>query len=321
MSVLVIAEHNNKTLRTSVLNTLTAARQLSDSISVLVAGFDCESVVEELKFVEGVDKILISNHRVYQHNLAETLTPLILNCLGESQYILAAATTFGKNILPRVAAALNASQVSEAVEIVDKNTYRRPVYAGNAIARVRAHDPVQVVTVRPTAFEPAKIVEKTAATCSQVNFVSDNILSLWLSENLQSAEKPELSSYSMVIAGGRGVGNKENFARLMRIAERLGAAFGASRAAVDSGMAPNDMQIGQTGQIVAPKIYIAVGISGAIQHLAGMKDSGIIVAINSDPEAPIFQVADYGLVGDIEQILPEWEALLETGLIQGKLTC
>ena len=310
MTVLVIAEHDHQHLKLSTRSTITAASTLNQAITVLIAGFQCQSVAEECQKIQGVDAILLADHEVYQHFLAESITPLILSCATSMTHILAPATTFGKNTMPRVAAKLAVSQISEVSDVVDERTYRRPIYAGNAIATVRSNDSVQVITVRSSAFEAALDGSQSAAV-SCIDFIADNQCSSFVSEEMHQSDRPELSSADIVISGGRGLQNKENFERLMRIADRMGAAIGASRAAVDVEMAPNDFQVGQTGQVVAPKLYIAVGISGAIQHLAGMKDSKIIVAINKDPDAPIFQVADYGLVADLADVLPEWERVLD----------
>ena len=310
MTALVIAEHDHQHLKPSTRSTITAALQLSQEIALLVAGFQCHSVVEECQKIQGVKTVLSADHEVYQHPLAESITPLILECAQSATYILAPATTFGKNTLPRVAAKLGVSQVSDIIEVVDECTYRRPIYAGNAIATVQSKDAVQVITVRSSAFEAASDGSQVAPV-NVIGFIADNQSSTFLREELHLSDRPELSSAQIVISGGRGLQTKESFERLMKIADRMGAAMGASLAAVDASMAPNDFQVGQTGQIVAPTLYIAVGISGAIQHLAGMKESKIIVAINRDPDAPIFQIADYGLVADLADVLPEWEDALD----------
>lgn len=309
MTILVVAEHDQQRTKPSTLSAITAASKLGDEVNVLVAGHECQSVAQELQSIEGVSQVLLADHEVYRYPLAESFTPLILQCAKEVSHLLAPATTFGKNILPRVAASLNVGQVSDIIEVVDQQTYKRPIYAGNAIATVKSADSIQVITVRSSAFKTA-IKGSSKADLINIDFVVDNKFSTFVSEELHGSDRPELSSADIVVSGGRGLQNKENFERLMEIAGQMGAAIGASRAAVDSGMAPNDFQVGQTGQVVAPKLYIAVGISGAIQHLAGMKDSKIIVAINKDPDAPIFQVADYGLVADLKDVLPQWEAIL-----------
>lgn len=309
MTILVVAEHDHNKPRPATLRTITAAAQLGTEIKVLVAGYQCQAVAQSLQTIEHVSAILLADHEAYRYPLAESFTPLILQCSNDVTHILAPATTFGKNILPRVAASLDSAQISDIIEVVDQQTYRRPIYAGNAIATVKLTAAVQLVTVRAAAFEAATAGAKQAQI-TPVNFIADNDLSAFVNEESHASDRPELTSADIVVSGGRGLQNKENFTRLMKIAERMGAAMGASRAAVDSGMAPNDFQVGQTGQVVAPKLYFAVGISGAIQHLAGMKDSKIIVAINKDPDAPIFQVADYGLVADLNDVLPQWEAAL-----------
>lgn len=308
MTILVVAEHDQKQLKPSTLSTITAALKIEGDVKVLVAGYQCESVVQSLRAIAGIE-VLLADHEAYQHLLAESFAPLIVHCAKDVTHIFAPATTFGKNILPRVAALLDVAQVSDIIEVVDRQTYRRPIYAGNAIATVKSSDPVQVVTVRSTAFEPAT-VGSTQAKLTTIDFIAENNVSTFISEELHGSDRPELTSADIVVSGGRGLQTKENFERLVKIANQMGAAIGASRAAVDSGMAPNDLQVGQTGQVVAPKVYFAVGISGAIQHLAGMKDSKIIVAINKDPDAPIFQIADYGLVADLQEVLPQWEAAL-----------
>ncbi len=309
MSVLVVAEHHNQALRPATLNAITAALQIKSEVQVLVAGYQCQPVAEILRRVNGVKTVLVADHPSYQHLLAESLAPLILHCASSATHILAPATTFGKNVMPRVAAKLNVAQISDVIAVVDENTYRRPIYAGNALLTVKSLDPIKVMTIRATAFSPAAMANTQAALTS-IDFVAENKQSQFVRQELHVSDRPELSSADLVISGGRGLQSKQNFERLMKIADRLGAAIGASRAAVDAGMAPNDFQVGQTGQVVAPKLYIAVGISGAIQHLAGMKDSKLIVAINKDAEAPIFQIADYGLIADINELLGQWEQVL-----------
>lgn len=315
MSVLVIAEHSHSKLAASTLNTLTAAAQLGQPIQVLVAGINLESIIKTVQSIAGVTEILVADHRNYEHFLAESWAPLIAHLAQQSvSHVLAPATTFGKNILPRAAALLKVAQISDIMAIVDHNTYQRPIYAGNAIATVRSQDPVQMITVRPTAFAPAVVgAVQPNIKVTAVTKVVEQQQSRFVREEQQPAERPDLSSANIVIAGGRGLGDKATFARLTAIADRLHAAVGASRAAVDAGLAPNDWQVGQTGKVIAPQLYIAIGISGAIQHLAGMKDSKVIVAINKDPDAPIFQIADLGLVADIPAILSEWEAALDAG--------
>jgi len=308
MNVLVVAEHDGQQVKPSTLSTVTAATQLTESITVLVAGLNCAGVADQAASIDKVSRVIIADHAVYEHPLPERWAPLIVHHADAFTHLLAPAMTFGKNLMPRVAALLDVGQVSDIIDIVDQQTYRRPIYAGNAIAKVRVLDDKQVVTVRPTAFEPAQQGEKSEIVPS--DYVSDNQQSAFVSQETHGSDRPELSSADVVISGGRGLQNKETFKRLTAIADKMNAAIGASRAAVDAGFAPNDWQVGQTGQVVAPKLYIAVGISGAIQHLAGMKDSQVIVAINKDPDAPIFQIADYGLVADVDDVLPQWEALL-----------
>lgn len=310
MKTLVIAEHDNHRLRATTLTTLSAARQFNHPITVLVAGFQCDAVVEALKAYGDIKEILYADASCYAHHLNETLSQLVAQLAGDFAYVCAPSTTFGKDLMPRVAARLDMGQVSDVIAIVDANTYKRPIYAGNAIATVQCVDPIQLLTLRPSAFDMLEPVagEVTVTTVDPVFELSQ---SEFVSEEKHGGDRPELAAADVVISGGRGVGDKATFDRLIAIADRMGAAVGASRAAVDSGLAPNDYQVGQTGQIVSPKLYIAIGISGAIQHLAGMKDSSVIVAINKDPDAPIFEVADYGLVADLEEILPQWESYLK----------
>ncbi len=310
MTIYVLAEHDNKLVKPSTFSTITAALQLGDAINVLVVGYDCETVAKQLSHCRGVEKVLLADDQCYAHALAERYTDLIIKIIQEPTYLLAPATTFGKNILPRVAACLDVAQISDIIAIENENTYRRPIYAGNAIEVVKSLDAIQVITVRSTAFEGAPCDESHLAPIHRVDYISDNQQSAFVKADLHTNDRPELTSADIVISGGRGMKNEEGFNRIGAIADRLGAALGASRAAVDAGLAPNDCQVGQTGQVVAPKLYFALGISGAIQHLAGMKDSKIIVAINKDADAPIFQVADYGLVADLNNVLPEWEKIL-----------
>lgn len=306
MAVLVIAEHDNKTLKSATLNTIGAATKLGGEIHVLVAGKDCGAAAETASKCEGITKVLKADHADLEHQLAESVTPIIVAQGKNYSHILAPATTFGKNILPRAAALLDTQQISDVTGIIDANTFERPVYAGNAIATVKSSDAVKLMTVRATNFDAASATGGSAAI-SDIDTGSSNTLSSFAGQALSKSERPELTAAKIVISGGRGVGSKENFSIIEKLADKLGAAVGASRAAVDAGFVPNDYQVGQTGKIVAPDLYIAIGISGAIQHLAGMKDSKIIVAINKDSEAPIFQIADYGLVGDLFQIIPELE--------------
>lgn len=313
MSILVIAEHSHAQLSPATLSTLTAATQFHQPIQVLVAGTDCQPVAASLQTVTAIEEVLVAEHAAYQHGLAEAWAPLIQHILTpQITHILAPATTFGKNILPRLAALLNTTLTSDVIAIIDQQTYQRPIYAGNAIATVRSRDVLQLLTVRPTAFAAmASGNPSSGAKITAVNWIATQQQTSFVREEQHGADRPDLSAAAVIIAGGRGVGDKAAFARLTAIADRLHAAIGASRAAVDAGLAPNDWQVGQTGKVVAPKLYIAVGISGAIQHLAGMKDSQTIVAINKDPDAPIFQIADYGLVADIPAVLNEWEAALD----------
>ena len=308
MSVLIVAEHDNSSLKAGTLSAITAGRQLEDSVDVLVAGMDCQDAANQASTIEGVGKVIVSNNSANDHQLAKTIAPLVAEIGGNYTHILAAASTTGKNLMPRVAALLDVGQISDIIAINSADTFVRPIYAGNAIATVQSEDPVKVITVRTTAFEEAGAGGSAAVEAT--DFVVTQDQSRFVSEALSVSERPELTSASIVISGGRGMQNGENFALLEKVADKLGAAIGASRAAVDAGFVPNDMQVGQTGKIVAPDLYIAVGISGAIQHLAGMKDSKVIVAINKDEEAPIFQVADYGLVADLFQALPELESKL-----------
>jgi len=309
MSVLVLAEHDNSSLKGTTLNTVSAARKLSSDVVVLVAGSDCNAVAEEAKLVEGVSKVLLADNCEYGHFLAENVAALIAEIGKDYSHIISPATTTGKNILPRAAALLDVQAISDIISIESEDTFLRPIYAGNVIARVQSSDNIKVMTVRGTAFDPAAI---SGAGC-EIETMGDGHdvgLSTFTKEALAESDRPELTAASIVISGGRGLQNGENFDMLYSLADKLGAAVGASRAAVDAGFVPNDMQVGQTGKIVAPDLYVAVGISGAIQHLAGMKDSKVIVAINKDEEAPIFQVADYGLVADLFDAVPELNKLL-----------
>ncbi|KFZ31306.1 electron transfer flavoprotein subunit beta [Pseudidiomarina salinarum] len=309
MSILVIAEHDNKELSTATLKTLTAAQQIGDDINVLVAGADCQGVADAVAKVAGVKKVLVADNAAYGHFMAENLGELVAQLGKDYSHILAPATTTGKNFMPRTAALLDVAQISDIIGVESGDTFKRPIYAGNAIATVQSEDAIKVITVRATAFD-AVAAEGGDATTEAVDIVIDNDKAEFVGEQVAESERPDLTSARVVISGGRGMQNGENFHLLEKVADKLGAAVGASRAAVDAGFVPNDMQVGQTGKIVAPDLYIAVGISGAIQHLAGMKDSKIIVAINKDEEAPIFQVADYGLVADLFDVLPELEKQL-----------
>ncbi len=317
MSVLVVAEHADGRLAPATLATVGAARALAGKgageIHVLVAGAGCRGAAEEAAKIDGIAKVLLADDPAYAHGLAENVAKLLAGLADGYGHLLAPATTFGKNVMPRLAALIDSQQVSDICEVVDADTFVRPIYAGNALATVRAADPVKVVTVRATAFEKAAPGGGTAPV-EEIAAAGDAGLSIHAGAELSRSERPELTAARIVVSGGRGMQSGENFRLLEEIADLLGAAVGASRAAVDAGFVPNDFQVGQTGKIVAPELYIAVGISGAIQHLAGMKDSKVIVAINKDAEAPIFQVADYGIVGDLFQVLPELKAELERAL-------
>ncbi|MFI5021796.1 MAG: FAD-binding protein [Alphaproteobacteria bacterium] len=308
MSVLVLADHDNASIKPATLNAVSAAKELGEVV-VLVAGSGCKGAAEAAAKIAGVAKVLVADAPSLDHGLAENLAPLIAKLAPGFSHVLAAAETFGKNVMPRAAALIDSQQISEIVKIVSPDTFVRPIYAGNALETVQSKDAVKMITVRGTAFDPAP-AEGGAAPIESVAASADGGLSSFVGQALSKSERPELTSARIVISGGRGMQSGENFAMLERIADKLGAAVGASRAAVDAGFVPNDYQVGQTGKIVAPDLYIAVGISGAIQHLAGMKDSKVIVAINKDEEAPIFQVADYGLVADLFKALPELEAEL-----------
>ena len=309
MSILVVAEHDNAALRPVTLSVVAAAQAIGGEFDVLVAGAGCASAAEAAARIGGARKVLLADNAAYQHALAENLAALVADLAAGYEHVLAAHTTTGKNFLPRVAALLDAQMVSDIVGVDAPDTFRRPIYAGNAIATVRSGDAKKVVSVRGTGFDPAP-ADGGSAAVEAVAAAHDAALSQFVSEEIAKSERPELTAASIVISGGRGMQSGDNFALLEGIADKLGAAIGASRAAVDAGFVPNDMQVGQTGKIVAPDLYIAVGISGAIQHLAGMKDSKVIVAINKDADAPIFQVADYGLVADLFQAVPELEAAL-----------
>ncbi|MTI14365.1 electron transfer flavoprotein subunit alpha/FixB family protein [Sansalvadorimonas verongulae] len=304
MSILVIAEHDNASLNAVTLAVVTAAKAVGGDINVLVAGTACGSVAEEAAQVDGVSKVLVADNASFQNQLAENVSLLIAQVGKGYSHILAPATTTGKNVLPRVAALLDVDQISDIVSVESADTFKRPIYAGNAIATVQSSAAVKVITVRGTAFDKAA-ASGGSATVEQLEATQDAGTSAFIGEELAKSDRPELAAAGVVVSGGRGMGNGENFEILYSLADKLGAAVGASRAAVDAGFVPNDMQVGQTGKIVAPELYVAVGISGAIQHLAGMKESKIIVAINKDEEAPIFQVADYGLVADLFEAVPE----------------
>ncbi|MGP0174435.1 electron transfer flavoprotein subunit alpha/FixB family protein [Pseudomonas sp. NCHU5208] len=309
MAILVIAEHSNAALAPATLNVVTAAQKIGGDIHVLVAGSNASAAAEAAAKVAGVAKVLLADDVAYAHQLPENVAPLIAELGKNYSHILAAATTNGKNYLPRVAAQLDVDQISEIVAVESADTFKRPIYAGNAIATVQSSAAVKVITVRTTGFDAAA-AEGGSAAVEAVSGPADAGKSAFVGEELAKSDRPELTAAKIVVSGGRGMGNGDNFKHLYALADKLGAAVGASRAAVDAGFVPNDMQVGQTGKIVAPQLYIAVGISGAIQHLAGMKDSKVIVAINKDEEAPIFQVADYGLVADLFEAVPELEKLV-----------
>jgi len=306
MSILVFCDHDNGQFGAATLNAVSAAQQIGGDIHLLVAGDTSGTIATEAAAIAGVTKVLVADGAEYAHGLAENLAPLICDLASQYSHILAPATTTGKNIMPRVAALLDVMQISDIIKIDDANTFQRPIYAGNALSTVRSDEATKIITVRSTAFEAAP-AEGGSAAIETIGNNGDSGLSSYVKSELSSSERPELTSAPIVISGGRGMQDGANFAMLEKVADKLGAAVGASRAAVDAGFVPNDYQVGQTGKVVAPDLYVAVGISGAIQHLAGMKDSKVIVAINKDDEAPIFQVADFGLVADLFDAVPELE--------------
>jgi electron transfer flavoprotein alpha subunit len=308
MTVLVYAEHDNEVLKPETNKMITAAQAVGADITVLVAGQQCEAVVEAAAKLSGVSKVLVANNAVYGHQMPENIAELVVELADGFTHIFAAATTTGKNFMPRVAALLDVAQLSDVIAVESADTFVRPIYAGNAIATVKSADRIVVATIRASSFDA--VANDGSATVETVDSVKTSEKSNFVSAELTKSERPELTAATVIISGGRGMQNGDNFALLNGIADKLGAGIGASRAAVDAGFVPNDMQVGQTGKIVAPDLYIAVGISGAIQHLAGMKDSKVIVAINKDEEAPIFQIADYGLVGDLFEVLPALESAL-----------
>ena len=310
MTILVIAEHDNSQLKPSTLNTVAAAAKLDGDVELLVAGHGCSQAADNAAKVQGIGKVLLADDAHYEHALAEDLSLLVAGLAESYTHVLAPATTFGKNFMPRVAARLDVAQISDVVGVESADTFVRPIYAGNALATVQSKDPIKLVTVRSTAFD-ASSAEGGDAKIEPVTASATFGKSAFIGQELTVSERPELTSARIVISGGRGMGNGENFRLLEAVADKLNAAIGASRAAVDAGFVPNDYQVGQTGKIVAPELYIAVGISGAIQHLAGMSESKVIVAINKDEEAPIFQVADYGLVEDLFKALPELAEALQ----------
>ena len=302
MAALVIAEHDNASLKASTLNTVTAAVQCSNEVHILIAGHDCAAAGAAAAQIAGVTKVLMAEGAQFADGLAENIAEQALALASNYSHVLAPATAYGKNILPRVAARLDVGQISEITKVDSPDTFERPIYAGNAIATVQSIDAIKVITVRATGFDAA--ATGGSAAIEKITAVADSGKSAFVSRELAKSDRPELTAAKVIVSGGRGIGSAENFKILEPLADKLGAAMGASRAAVDAGYVPNDWQVGQTGKIVAPQLYIAVGISGAIQHLAGMKDSKTIVAINKDPEAPIFSVADYGLVGDLFEAIP-----------------
>lgn len=310
MTILVIAEHDHKTLRATTLRALTAAKQLGADIHVLVMGYQCGGVVNQLKCVDSIGQIIVADQPAYEHQLAENLTSLVLSVVDAYTHVLVPGTSFGKNVLPRVAALKGCAQVSDVIEIIDATTFKRAIYAGSMIITVKSSALIQFLTIQCSHFVELK-ESAGDAPVKILDAVFENTLTTFISQEKAFSDRPELTSADIVISGGRGLSDKSTFDRLIAIADKMGAAIGASRAAVDAGLAPNEYQVGQTGQIVSPKLYIAVGISGAMQHLAGMKDSGVIVAINKDSDAPIFESADYGLVGDLEEVLPAWERYLK----------
>ena len=309
MAILVIAEHDNASLKGATLNTITAASKIGGDVEVLVAGSGCAAVADAAAKVAGVSKVLLADNAAYEYQLAENMGDLVAELGKGYTHILASATTTGKDFLPRAAALLDVNMLSDVTAVESDDTFVRPIYAGNAIATVKSSDAIKVLTIRGTGFDAAA-AEGGSASVESVDAAKDAGTSAFAGEELAKSDRPELTAASVVISGGRGMGNGDNFEILYKVADKIGAAVGASRAAVDAGFVPNDMQVGQTGKIVAPDLYVAVGISGAIQHLAGMKDSKVIVAINKDEEAPIFQVADYGLVADLFDAVPELESAL-----------
>ena len=308
MAILIYAEHDNSQLKSETLKLANAASKMGDDLHLLVVGSNCAAVANQASKVDGVTKVLVADNTAYEHQLAENVAELVAELGKDYSHIVCAATTTGKNFMPRVAALLDVAQLSDVIGVQSSDTFVRPIYAGNAIATVQSSDSIKVLTVRTSTFDANGT--DNSAPVEAIDLVKSSSISSFVSAELTKSERPELTAADVVISGGRGMQNGDNFKLLDGIADKLGAAMGASRAAVDAGFVPNDMQVGQTGKIVAPQLYIAVGISGAIQHLAGMKDSKVIVAINKDEEAPIFQVADYGLVGDLFDVLPELEAAL-----------
>jgi len=309
MSILILADHDNGHLAAATLNTVTAASEIGGDIDILVAGDAGGDVAKAAAAISGVSRVLTADADLFAHGIAENIAPLVQSLASGYTHLMAPATTTGKNVMPRVAALLDVMQISDIIKVESDNSFQRPIYAGNAIATVTSDEAIKVITVRGTAFEAAG--DGGSAAIESVDTTGDAGLSSYVKSELSSSERPELTSAPIVISGGRGMQDGANFAMLEKVADKLGAAVGASRAAVDAGFVPNDYQVGQTGKVVAPDLYVAVGISGAIQHLAGMKDSKVIVAINKDEEAPIFQVADFGLVADLFDAVPELETKLD----------
>ncbi|MBK8454724.1 MAG: FAD-binding protein [Thiofilum sp.] len=304
MSILVIAEHDNQTLKPATLNAISAAQKMGGNIDLVVIGSECQSAAEAAQVIAGVSKVLLADNAAYAHHLAENVAKLIASLAKNYTHVLAPATANGKDFMPRAAALLGVNVVGDVIAVMSPDTFKRPIYAGNAIATVQSSEAIKLLTIRSTAF-PAAANTGGSASLEVVNEVFEATKTRFVGEEVVKSDRPELTAARIVVSGGRGVGSGENFSLIYALADKLNAAVGASRAAVDAGFVPNDMQVGQTGKVVAPELYIAVGISGAIQHLAGMKDSKVIVAINKDPEAPIFQVADYGLVADLFSAVPE----------------
>ncbi len=311
MKILIVAEHDNKDLKPSTLSCITAAKQIDTNIELLILGFNCDAVIQNASKISGLKKIKFINNEDFKHQIAEDLTQPIMNIVKDAKYthVMSPSGTFGKNLLPRISALLDVQQISDITQVIDHETFERPIYAGNAMLKVKSTDKIKVVTVRGTCFEQALLDGNVDV--EEIKFTTNNSEKVkFLKHELSESDRPELTSAKIVISGGRGMQNGDNFKLLEGIADKLGAAVGASRAAVDAGFVPNDWQVGQTGKIVAPDLYIAVGISGAIQHIAGIKDSKFIVAINKDEEAPIFNFSDYGLVGDLFEVLPKLEEKL-----------
>ena len=309
MTLLVVADHDNVSLGAGTLNTVAAATAIGGKMHLLVAGANCATVAEQAANIAGVSKVLVADNGAFEHRLAENVSLLVAELGKNYSHVLSSTSTDARNMMPRVAALLDVDQVSDIIKVENEDTFARPIYAGNAIATVKCTAPIKVITVRSTGFDPAAS-EGGSAVIEAIDASNNPGVSNFVSEELAQSDRPELAAAEIIVSGGRGMGNGENFELLYKVADKLGAAVGASRAAVDAGYVPNDMQVGQTGKIVAPNLYVAVGISGAIQHLAGMKDSKVIVAINKDEEAPIFQVADYGLVADLFGVMPELEEKL-----------